>query len=75
MTDKWEKEAKRIIRSNLERKGVKYKELSEKLKKIGVEETPGAINSKINRGSFSFVFFMQCMKVLEVQKINLEDLS
>ena len=68
----WNSEAKNVLKSMLKRKDVEYQQLSDMLKQIGVNESPGAINSKINRGTFSFVFFMQCMKVLKMNKIDLD---
>jgi len=72
VTNNWNDEAKNVLKSILKRKDVGYDELANLLDEIGVKETSGSINSKLNRGTFKFVFFMQCMKVLEVHKIDLD---
>ena len=38
--------------------------MDERLKKIGVEESYSGIASKVNRGTFSFLFFAQCMHAI-----------
>ena len=40
---------------------------------IGVEESYKGIAAKINRGTFSFAFFMQCMKALNQKIVRLEE--
>jgi hypothetical protein len=63
MTD-WNSEAKAILKAELARKEIGYKQLSRLLEQIGVTETPSAITNKMSRGTFSFVFFLQCMKAI-----------
>jgi len=67
--------AKRILNTELSRKGLNKEQLAQKLKDSGftTASTQG-IRNKINYGAFSFAFFLQCMKVLEVKNISLEDL-
>jgi len=60
----WNVEASRILRGELARRGVSHKRLSQLLSVIGVDETPSAITNKMSRGTFSFAFFLQCMKAL-----------
>lgn len=38
-----------------------------------IEETANSINVKINRGSFSFVFFLQVMKVIGAKTLRIEE--
>ena len=67
----WEKEAKQLLKVELARQDVTYIELAAKLKEMGVSETKGAIASKLFRGTYSMVFFMQCMKAIGVETLNL----
>lgn len=53
-----------ILKAELARKGVDYESLAAKLKEFGVEESYNSINTKINRGAFTFQFFIQCMKAI-----------
>jgi len=62
-----------IIKSELKRKGLKVKNLVELLKPYGEELTELAFNNKMSRGGFSAVFFLKCMKALEIKNIRLEE--
>jgi len=53
---------------------LKVKDLIEFLKPYGEELTELAFNNKMSRGVFSAVFFLKCIKALEVKNIRLEDM-
>jgi hypothetical protein len=76
MTD-WYLEARRVLRAELVRKDIGYKQLATLLEGIGVPETERAIANKMSRGSFSFAFYLQCMKALgqTVVRIDLTDIG
>lgn len=67
----WNKRATNLLKSQMVLAGVNYEELIQRLALIGVDESYKGIANKINRGTFSFVFFMQCMKALGVNEIRL----
>lgn len=67
----WQNQATNILKGELARKGIGYEDLSQALKKIGVDKTANNINVTINRGTFSFVFFLQCAQALSIDKIQL----
>jgi DNA (cytosine-5)-methyltransferase 1 len=69
----WSKHASNIIKSELIRRGISYDQLQEKMTKLGMTETANAINVKINRGTFSFAFFLQVMKAIDAKILRLED--
>lgn len=48
-----------------------YKELARKLQEIGVKETERSIATKINRGAYSFVFFVQVMRALKLNTMDM----
>lgn len=73
MHEEWNQRATNIIKSEMARAGVGYEELISRLQQIGIEESYKGIANKINRGAFSFAFFMQCMKALGREMIRLED--
>lgn len=68
----WRAQASQILKAELSRHGVKYAELRERLAALGIEESYGGLATKINRGKFSFTFFLQCMKTLEKTEIKLD---
>ncbi|MCX0424234.1 DUF6471 domain-containing protein [Aeromonas veronii] len=63
--------ASNLLKAELRRAGVGYAELCQRLAVIGVNESYKGLANKINRGTFSFVFFMQCMMVLDVKEVRL----
>ena len=69
--EEWKKHAKNMLKAELTRRGISYEMLVAKLKAIGVDENYNSINTKINRGSFSFVFALQCLSAIGAQEIRL----
>ena len=70
--NEWKSNAKNILKAELTRLGVSYDVLVEKLNAIGVDENYNTVNTKINRGTFSFMFFVQCMKALEIKLVRFD---
>ena len=69
----WKQEARQLLRAQLALKDVTYKGLSRALLSVGVDENPKALANKIVRGTFSFSFFLQCMRALDVDVVRLRD--
>ncbi|MBA3985847.1 MAG: hypothetical protein H0X63_04560 [Flavobacteriales bacterium] len=69
----WNDKAKRILKSELVRRGISNNDLAKLLKEIGVQETKAGIDSKISRGSFSATFLLQCLTVIRCHKIEIGD--
>jgi len=66
----WEAEAKRLLKAELARAGVSHKVLVARLEAMGIEDNTAALASRITRGKFSFVFFLQCMRALGVDEVR-----
>ena len=69
----WNDKVKRLLKSELIKRGISNSELALLLKEIGIEETKASIDSKISRGSFSASFFMQCLSVIRCSKLEFEE--
>lgn len=69
----WDDKAKRLLKSELVKRGVSNTDLVLLLNVIGIEETKASIDSKISRGSFSATFLLQCLTAIGCQKIEIED--
>ena len=74
----WSEQAKRLLKSELVKRGITNEELVKRLQSIGVGETKTSIESKISRGTFSAAFLLQCLNVIgcknfvpEVEILNL----
>jgi len=60
----WNEQAKRLLKSELVRRGISNDELVSRLENIGVEETKASVESKISRGTFSAAFLLQCLNAI-----------
>jgi hypothetical protein len=69
----WNNKVKRILKSELVKRGVSTEELTILLNEQGSSETKSSVDSKISRGTFSASFFVQCMYVIGCTKIEIED--
>ena len=73
MPDKdWQDRVKGLLKAELKRRNLSYKDLAEKLGEIGVSETESNIKNKISRGGFTAVFFVQCLAAIGCQTLRLE---
>ena len=70
----WATKASRFLKAELKRADVGYKELADRLKAHGLEETEAGIASKLSRGTFPTTFFLACLAVLEIEGLELGDL-
>jgi hypothetical protein len=71
--DNWNDKVKRLLKSELIKRGVSNVDLVLLLKEINVHETKASIDSKISRGTFSACFFLQCLSVIGCNKIEIEE--
>jgi Domain of unknown function (DUF6471) len=72
MPDKeWQDKVKGILKAELKRRNLSYKQLAKKLEELGVKETELNIKNKISRGGFTAVFFVQCLEAIGVVELRL----
>ena len=69
----WQARVKRMLKAELKRRGVSYKQLCGLLEAQGIHETERNINNKISRGGFTAVFFVQCLVAIGCSTLRLED--
>ena len=65
------KEATNILKAEMAREGLGYNDMIQRLAQIGVVEDYKSLANKIGRGTFSFVFFIQCMRAIGKNHIKL----
>jgi lambda repressor-like predicted transcriptional regulator len=63
---------KNIIKAEMARKGIKVKAMIALLKPYGEELSELSFNNKMARKTFSAIFFMKCMKALDVNQVKIE---
>jgi urease accessory protein UreF len=71
-SDEWADKAKRYLRAEMVRAGVKNAELAKRLTDMGLPETEAGIQVKINRGAFPAWFLFAAMHALGAQLIRFE---
>lgn len=71
--DEWADHAKRLVRTEMVRRGVSYEGLAERLAALGVHDTPVNMRNKISRGKFMAVFLLQCLEALGCKTLSLDD--
>ena len=69
----WQDRVKGILKAELKRRNINYRQLSERLWAIGIHETERNINNKISRGGFSATFFVQALVAAGCQSVRLTD--
>lgn len=69
----WNNKVKRILKSELVKRGLSTEDLTALLNENGCTETKSSVDSKISRGTFSAAFFMHCLYVIGCHKIEIEE--
>ncbi len=72
-TEEWQKKAKGILKSELKRRHLGYKELAKKLDDLGVKENERNLANKVSRGSFTAAFFLQCLQAIGCHTVRLDE--
>jgi hypothetical protein len=71
----WRKQASQLLKAELTRRGVTYKQLTSLLPAVGGLETEASITQKLGRGRFQLAFFLQCLKAIGVQTAHIDILG
>lgn len=61
--------AKNLLKAELAKRGLKYPDLAFLMKKKQYNENADAIRTKINRGTFSFEFFLKVLDAIDAELI------
>jgi hypothetical protein len=69
----WQAIVKGLLKAELKRRNLSYGDLADKLAAIGIKDNERNISNKISRGTFTAVFFVQCMEAIGCQTIHLEN--
>ena len=69
----WKGQVKGLLKAELKRRNLSYADLAERLRAVGIEDNDRNIANKISRGTFTALFFVQCMEAIGCQTIRLGD--
>lgn len=74
MTDQeWAARAKALLKAELKRRDIGYRELAERLTAAGSPDSERNIANKISRGGFTAAFLLQCLSVIGADSLRLAD--
>jgi hypothetical protein len=71
-SDEWADLAKRHLKAELARADMKYADLAQRLTDMGLPETEGSVQVKINRGTFPAWFLFAVMRAVGARTLHLE---
>jgi hypothetical protein len=67
----WQAIVKGLLKAELARRNLSYSDLAEKLATVGIKDNERNLSNKIGRGTFTAVFFVQCMEAIGVHTLHL----
>jgi hypothetical protein len=73
MADEWTDKTKGILKAEIARRHLTYKDVVERLATHGISETEANLRNKISRGGFSAVFFVQCLVSIGANTVRLHE--
>jgi 3-mercaptopyruvate sulfurtransferase SseA len=68
----WHDLVKGMLKAELKRRNVTYEQLAAKLGELGIRENAQNIRTKISRGGFSAVFFVQCLRAIGCREARID---
>lgn len=75
MAKDWNAEAKGILKAEIARRHLTYKDVVMRLAEHGVTETEANLRNKISRGGFSAAFFVQTLVAIGCHSVRIHDPS
>jgi 3-mercaptopyruvate sulfurtransferase SseA len=69
----WHERVAGMVKAEMARRNVSYRELEERLRAMGVEDNEKNLSTKISRGGIGAPFFFQVMRAMGCRTIRLED--
>jgi hypothetical protein len=69
----WPAKTKGLLKAELKRRNLSYGDLAQALAKIGIDDNARNLSNKIARGSFTAVFFIQCLDAIGCKNLHLND--
>ena len=63
--------AKNLLRAELKRRGLTYRDLADRLAQIGVRDNERNLANKISRGGFSAAFLIECLDAIGCRTVDI----
>lgn len=71
----WVERAKGLLKGELKRRGLTYADLAAKLTEAGTPENERNLRNKVARGTFTAAFLLECLAVIGVSTVRIDDLA
>jgi hypothetical protein len=71
-SDEWANLAKGHLKAEIARADIGYRDLAQRLTEMGLPETEGSVQVKINRGTFPAWFLLAVMRAVGASALRLE---
>lgn len=71
-SDEWADKAKRYLKAEMTRAGIKNADLARRLTEMGLPETEGGVQVKINRGAFPAWFLLAALTAIGATSLRLD---
>jgi transcriptional regulator with XRE-family HTH domain len=65
---------RQFLKAELKRRNITYEELARRLNELGDHETKASVANKLSRGQFSAIFFVDSLRAIGIEKVDLEDI-
>lgn len=72
--EEWAEHAKGVLKAELKRRNMTYRDLASLLTEAGNQHEERNLTNKIARGSFTAAFFLQCLRLIGCDSIDLRHL-
>ena len=72
-SEEWADKAKRYLRGEMARAGVRNAELAKRLSDMGLPETEASVQVKINRGAFPAWFMIAALRAVGCNTLRLHE--
>jgi hypothetical protein len=69
----WQAKVKGLLKAELKRRDLSYADLTDRLAAIGIKDNERNISNKIARGTFTAIFFVQCLEAVGCKTLHLAD--
>ena len=70
--EEWQGRASGVLKAELARRHISYRELAKRLQAIGISDTEKNLSNKISRGTFTAAFFIQYMDAIGCRTLRLD---
>jgi len=71
--EEWQDRVKGILKAELARRHISYRDLAARLAEIGVRDNERNIANKLSRGTFTAAFFVQCLDAIGCRTLRLRE--